>query len=84
MTLAQYNALAKQFIIGQETLDFRSAQICWIIAEVNRDRKKRSKAYTPKDFMPRREAKEAPKKLTGEQMLERVKMINIALGGKAG
>ena len=33
--------------------------------------------------MPRREVKETPKELTGEQMLERVKMINIALGGKA-
>lgn len=59
-------------------MDYRAALICSIIAEVNRNPKKRSKAFTPKDFMPKREAK---KELTGEEMLQRAKMIALTLGG---
>lgn len=53
--------------------------ICSILAEINRDRKKRKKPFTPADFMPKRRDDE---KLTDEQMLNRVKMISKALGAE--
>jgi len=59
-------------------LNYRGAMICSVIAEVNRDRKKRSKAYTPSDFMPKKKKAE----LTGEQMMEQIKVLNIVLGGE--
>ena len=31
--------------------DFRVAQVCSLLAEIHRDRKKRSEPYTEKDFM---------------------------------
>lgn len=51
--------------------------ICSVIAEVNRDSKKRKKPFTPDDFMPKKR-----RKLTGEQMVNQVEAINIALGGE--
>lgn len=61
-------------------LNYRGAMICSIIAEVNRDRKKRKKPYTPSDFMPKKEKPEV--RLTGEQMKGQLEMINAALGGE--
>jgi len=71
--------LVKEYVFEQERLDYRAALICSVIAEVNRNRKKRKKPYTPKDFMP----KEKRRRMTGEQMAEQLKLINIALGGEA-
>ena len=79
LTLAQFNALAERFANEQEALDYRAALICSVIAEVHRDRKKRSKPYTPSDFMPKKKMKV---ELTGEQMREQVEAINITLGGE--
>ena len=62
-------------------LDFRSALICAVIANVNRNPKKRHSPFKPSDFMPRREEQE-PEKQFPEQMLQRIKIMNAALGGK--
>lgn len=51
-----------------------------MVAETHRDRKKRSKPFTPDDFMPKK--KEVKVQLTGEQMKEQLGMINAALGGE--
>jgi hypothetical protein len=59
-------------------LDYRFALICTLLAEVNRDRKKRPKPFKPQDFMPQREHKV----LNNDQMKKRLEMINIMLGGK--
>lgn len=77
LTLAQFNSLAKRYAFEQETLDYRGALICSIIAEVNRDKKKRSRPFTPKDFMLKKKVK-----LTVEQMKNQIEAINIALGGE--
>ena len=79
LTLAQFNALLSRYTYEQESLDYRAALICSILAEINRDRKKRKKPFTPTDFMPKRRDDE---KLTDEQMLNRVKMISKALGAE--
>lgn len=80
--MAQFNALAERFTLEQEELDYRSALICSIIAEVNRDTKKRSKPFTPVDFMPKRRLNQKTAKLTDEQMINQLQAINIALGGE--
>lgn len=78
LTLAQFNSLVKWYAAEQETLNYRGALICSVIAEVNRDRKKQKKPFTPEDFMPKRRKG----KLTGEQMMDQVKAANIVLGGE--
>lgn len=78
LTLAQFNSLAERFASEQEVLNYRGAMICAVIAEVNRDRKKRSKPYTPNFFMPKKEKG----KLTGEQIMNQIEVINMTLGGE--
>jgi hypothetical protein len=56
------------------------ALVSSMIAEVNRDRKKRRKPYTPKDFMPQPGAG-TRKKQTAQEMFSIVKMLNAAFGG---
>jgi len=58
--------------------DFRTGLICSVIANVNRDKKKRRRPYTPQDFMPR----EKRQKMDAKQMFEVLKMVTIANGGK--
>lgn len=36
----------------QRRQDLRAGQICTMLAEVNRDRNKRARPYTPADFFP--------------------------------
>lgn len=78
LTLAQFNSLAERFASEQESLNFRAALMCSVIAEVSRDRKKRKKPFIPDDFMP----KKKKAKLTGEQIMDQIKTINIVLGGE--
>lgn len=51
-----------------------------VIAEVNRDRKKRHKPFAPGDFMPK---KRKPRRVqTWQEQMEIVKLWNKALGGE--
>lgn len=52
--------------------------ICSLIAEVNRDRKRRVKPFTPDDFMPKEETEE----LDNPKMKRAIKRISQMLGGK--
>ena len=58
LTLAQFDALVRRYKDEQRRLDYRSAMICSILAEINRDRKRRIKPFSPEDFMPKEEAEE--------------------------
>ena len=58
LTLAQFDALARRYKDEQRRLDYRSAMVCSILAEINRDRKRRIKPFSPEDFMPKEEAEE--------------------------
>ena len=80
LTLAQFDALTKRYNYEQEWLDYRAALICAVIANVNRNPKKH-KAFQPKDFMPRRQVKSV-EELTPDRMLEHLRILNIAHGGK--
>jgi len=81
LTLAQFSALSEEHRRSQERQDFRAALICSVIANVNRDPKKRSKPYQPKDFMP---GQKQTKKQSAQQMFETVKALNKLYGGKGG
>ena len=77
LTPIEWEAIAQAHGIKQERLDYRAALICSVIANVNRNPKKRPQPYKPKDFMPK-----ANKAQTPEEQLAVVKALNAALGGK--
>jgi len=79
LTLAQFDALGKRYLEERKQLDYRAALVCSILAETNRDRKKRTKAYTPADFMPKQRTKRV--KITNEKIAEKIKDMNTILGG---
>ena len=81
MTLAQFNALAKQYNQEQDWLNYRSALVCSVIAEVNRDPKRRKRPFTSDDFMPKKKSKDVGR-LTSNEILERLRALNTILGGK--
>lgn len=77
MTFEQFHYLADRVKENERRLDRRAALICSVIANVNRNKKKRSKPYGVEDFMPREK-----KKQTWQQQLKFVEGLTRALGGK--
>lgn len=77
MTLVQFNALVEQYNQVQEVLNFRTGLICAVIANVNRDPKKRRRAFKPRDFMPGKKSQQG--KLP---TIDELRMMNIAAGGE--
>ncbi len=51
-TLAGWHAYFELEPFGESRADMRAAQICAVLAEINRDRKARKKPFTALDFMP--------------------------------
>ncbi len=78
--MAQFDALAKRHKEEQKRLDSRAAQIVWAIAEVNRDRKARPKAYTLDDFMPQEPKPKVT--MTDEELGQSLRQINQILSGE--
>lgn len=58
--LTEWQAYAQLEPFGEERADYRAATIAMLIANANRDSKKRSKPYTIDDFMLFRDAIETP------------------------
>ena len=79
LTLAQFNELSKRYHEKEEWLDYRAALAPWMLAEINRDRKKRTKAFEPQDFMPK---KAKTKQMSDEDMRIHLGVINKVLGGE--
>ena len=79
LTLAQFDALVRQHIEEQKKLDSRTALICTVLANINRNPKKKSKSFTVEDFMPKYEKAKETK--SAEEMLETVKLWNQILRG---
>lgn len=77
MTPKEFNALSGRWRDEQKRLDSRVALIAALIANANRDPKRRKKPYAVEDFMP----KERQRK-SANQMLETVKVLHAAFGGK--
>ena len=76
-TLKEFEKQANAFSKLEKKRDSRAALICSVLAEVNRDRKKRKKPYKVEDFMPKER-----KQQTWEQQLKFVEILNKALGGE--
>jgi len=63
---------------GEERADLRMAMLASLIANVNRDKKRRPNPFLPKDFMPKFEHEEQ----TPDQQLAFVEALNAMFGGK--
>lgn len=59
----------------------RTARICCIIANANRDSKKKPRPFMEDDFIPKEKLKEK-KKMNVNQMETLLKTITLAYGGK--
>ena len=78
LTLKEFNALSTRFKENQKWLNYRAAMICAVVANTVRNPKKKSRAWTPDDFMPTKERRY----MTDQQMFAQVQAINAILGGK--
>lgn len=67
---------------GEQRTEEMIAILCSIVANANRDPKKRSKPFTQADFMPKREWKPAKQKQSVEVMKQ--KLVAIAQSAKKG
>jgi len=79
LTLAQFDALVRRYKDEQRRSDYRSAMICSILAEINRDRKRRTKPFSPEDFMPK---EEETKRIDNPKMKRALERISQMLEGK--
>lgn len=66
----------------QEWANWRMAMICCIIANANRDRRKKPSPFKPSDFMPEKRQEEKGKEMTDNEMLEVLKNTTILMGGE--
>lgn len=76
--LTEWMAYAELEPFGEERADLRSATVAAVIANANRDRKKRSRPYRVTDFMP----KFGQQEQSEEDMLAVAEAWVKALGGK--
>lgn len=77
---AEWMALYDLELFGDKRADLRAAIVASTVANVNRDPKKRRKAYSPEDFMPKFERKR--KRSSWQAQLQMVEMLNAAFGGR--
>lgn len=75
LTLKELSALADRHKANEQWLNYRSAQICYVLANIWRG--KNSKIYKLEDFMPGIERKAQ----TIPQMEAALKLLNTAYGG---
>ncbi len=71
-------AYARLEPFGSEADDHRLAQLLALIANVNRDPKRRKTPWTPEDFLPRRLPRPTP---TQDDLRPRIDAAMAAFGG---
>lgn len=76
--MREYDALLRRRNALQEAEMYRAAFIVSAIYNVNRDTKRKPEPFRPEDFM----AKRATNKQTPDEMLEMVKHLHAAFGGR--
>ena len=64
---------------GEERADLRAGIVASVIANVNRDPRKRPRPYRPEDFMPRFGA---PRRQSWQEQLRIAEIITAAMGGE--
>ena len=75
LTLKEFNALIGRYKDTHDWLNYRTALICSVLANIWRGRKGR--VFSPEDFMPGAERRAQ----TPKQMWNTVQMLNAAFGG---
>ena len=53
LTLKEFGLLVDRYLESEERNDRRAGRICALLANINRDPKKRQKPYNEDDFIPR-------------------------------
>lgn len=85
MTLSEiykmYDYRIKKNNMDNELSDRRTARICALLANINRDKKRKPNPFSENDFMPRIKEKHK-KEQTTDQMYMILKAFTIANGGK--
>lgn len=81
LTPEEFKAIYEGWKVREERADRRIARLCSLIANVNRNPKKRSKAFVEEDFIPKVKTK---KKQTNEDMMSMVLAMHKAYGGTGG
>jgi len=79
--LSEWREYYKLEPFGENTQIIQNGIIATILAESNRDRKKRKKPFTLEDFVPTFDKPEKEKQ-NWEDQLEFVQILNMAFGGK--
>lgn len=77
LTMRQLDALMRRLAQKQKREDLLAARVCMVMANINRDPKKRRRPFTEDDFMPK-----VARRQTWQQQLAFVEQLNAALGGE--
>ena len=72
-----YEQQIKRIEFDKEISDRQAARICCMLANINRNTKKKISPYKEDDFMPKKK-----QKMTTEQMATMLKVICLAYGGE--
>lgn len=68
----EFDAFCQRLEARDRKQQFSAALICSVLAEINRDRQKRSRPFTPQDFMPQ------PERVQTDE--EQVEMMSLMFG----
>ena len=81
MSLRTFIKILERKNLDEQRQDYRFAQIACILANANRDPKKKRKPYKVQDFMITKQQKQK-REQTPEEIMSMVEMLNAAFGGK--
>lgn len=71
-TPREFDAFCQRLELIDKKQQFNAALICSVLAEINRDRRQRSRPFSPQDFMPK------PEEVQSDE--QQVKMLSLIFG----
>ena len=78
-----YKFRMEKIEFDNKSSNMRTARICCVLANINRDKKKHPKVFTEEDFMPKKNIKQKNKQSINN-MVAVLKAITLMHGGKVG
>ena len=72
--MRQFDLLVKRFSISIDRKEYRVAKICSSIYNASGTKKRNKKAFSPDDFLPKKE-------IVKVNLLKKVEALNIMFGG---
>lgn len=82
LTLPEFVWLQDALVARERREDFRFGQVCAVLANVNRDKKRRNQAYKPGDFFASLKTVAAPGEQTPAAMLAKLELLTAVFGGQ--